>query len=348
MKNVLVAFVALACVALVPGFAQADTNVNLQEAELSRAPGAPIPIAPRGPGGPIYNTIPDPFPGSFPSMGFEATSLDEFGDHLVLGGTDRDLEKIVITMTNWACENDFTWDGAAWVANRDGYAGEACVTTPGTGFDHPITLNIYEVDYSGGPPALGSLIISKTDTQFMQYRPSWDDVNCTADGQTPATYQPFGGKWYDPVLATCVTGYNFTIEYDYTADGITLPDEIIVTVAYDTNNHGANPIGMAGPYSSLNVAVDTPAATIGTNAEPDDTFGDSSWAGYYCDAGAGGTDFLRRDYDVGCWIGYTPILVINPAPPPQLPTSGTVALVLLGVLLLGTLAFSVRRLSRND
>jgi len=37
------------------------------------------------------------------------------------------------------------------------------VTTPGTGFDHPVTINIYEVDNSGADPAVGPLIVSKTD-----------------------------------------------------------------------------------------------------------------------------------------------------------------------------------------
>mgnify|MGYP003572137873 CR=1 FL=1 len=347
MRRLLATLVALLCAVVLPGIAQAGPDVNIQEAELARSPNAPVPIAPRGPGGPIYNTIPDPFPGSFPSMGYEANSLDEFGDHIVLGSTARDLEKIELTMTNWACENDYTWNGSSWVANRDGTAGEACVTTPDSGFDHPITLNIYDVDYSGGPPALGTLLASKTDTYFMYYRPSWDSVNCTGAGETPADDIPFGGKWYDPVLGACVHGYNTTIEYDFTSDGITLPDEIIVTVAYNTANHGAVPIGSAGPYSSLNVAVDPPPPTIGSNPEPDDTWGDSSWAGYYCDGGAGGTDTLRRDYAVDCWIGYTPIMVINPTPPPQLPATGTIAVVILGVLLLGTLAFSVRGLTKN-
>ena len=52
----------------------------------------------------IFDMIPAPYPGSFPSVGYQATSTDEFGDHIMFGGVDRRLDSVVISLTDWACE----------------------------------------------------------------------------------------------------------------------------------------------------------------------------------------------------------------------------------------------------
>jgi hypothetical protein len=257
-----------------------------------------------------YNSIPDVYPGSFPSLGYEATSTDEFGDHIAFAGASRDLQTVTVSLTNWACENDFDLDGEAWVPNRDGYAGEACVTAPGSGYEHPIRLNIYEVDDSGADPAVGSLIHSVESDFHIPFRPSWDGVNCTAVGQTPGTNIPFGGKWYDPVLAACVSGYAFDIEFDLSGAGVVVPDEVIFGIEYGTSHHGNNPIGQNGPYNSLNVSLTTEAPSVGTDAEVGTLFWDTSHGPFYCDGGLGGTDTFRRDYEPdpskSCWGAYIP------------------------------------------
>lgn len=257
----------------------------------------------------IYDSIPANYPGSFPSLGYEATSTDEFGDHIMFAGASRDLHSVEVGLTNWACENDYDNVGGVWVPNRDGYAGDACESTPGSSYSHPITLNIYEVDNSGANPAVGSLIATVTENFDIPFRPSWDAVNCTAAGGTPATTAPFGGKWYDPVLGACVYGYAFNITFDFTSLNINLPEEVIFGVAYNTANHGAAPLGVTGPYSSLNVSVTTDAPSIGTNVEADTVFWDTSYGGFYCDDGVGGTDTFRRD--AGCWGSYTPVVRFN-------------------------------------
>lgn len=254
----------------------------------------------------VYDSIPAVYPGSFPSLGYEATSTDEFGDQIAFAGTARGLQSVEVGLTNWACENDFDNVGGTWVPNRDGGAGEACVSTPGSFFTHPITLNIYEVDTSGVDPAVGALIASVTDTFDIPFRPSWDSVNCTAAGQTPATDIPFGGTWYDPVLDACVHGYAFNITFDFSGMGITLPDEVIFGVAYNTAHYGDPPLGTSGPYSSLNVSVTVDAPSVGVNVEADSAYWDTSYGPFYCDGGAGGTDTFRRD--AGCWGTYTPVV----------------------------------------
>ena len=252
---------------------------------------------------PGYDSIPAVMPGSFASLGYQATSTDETGDHIAFAGTDRSLDSVTVSLTNWACENDFDFVGGTWVPNRGNT--DACITTPGSGFNHPITLNIYEVDNSGPNPAVGALIASKTETFFIPFRPSWDSAMC-AD---PSTDVPFGGRWYDPVLGACVHGYAFNIDFDFSLDGITLPDEVIYGVAYDTSHYGSTPLGVNGPYNSLNLSLASDAPSVGTDVESDTLFWDSSHGPFYCDGGTGGNDTFRRD--AGCWAPYTPVVRFN-------------------------------------
>ena len=243
-----------------------------------------------------YNSIPVVYPGSFTSLGYAATSTKEFGDLIQLSGAFRKLNTIELSLTNWACENDFSWNGANWVANRT--STQACITTPGSSYTHPITLNIYNVDNSSGTNQVGTLITTKTITATIPFRPSWDSVNCPA----PTADIPFGGTWYDPVQSSCVHGYAFNLNYDFSLDNLTLPDQVVVTIAYNTSVHGFAPIGNPGPYDSLNVSLATNSPTTGTNVEPDVVFWNTTFGGFYTDGGAGGVGILRRDTN---WAPYT-------------------------------------------
>ncbi len=250
------------------------------------------------PSAPIYDAIPAVYPGSFPSLGYEATSTDEFGDHISFAGTARALTTVDVSLTDWACENDGTRA-----------QNEACISTPGSFFTHPITLNLYTVDHTGGNPAVGALLGSVTQTFNIPYRPSWDSTMCTGAGETPATDLPFGGKWYDPVGAKCVHGSAFNITFDFSSLNLTLPDEVIYGVAYNTQHYGVSPTGLPGPYDSLNVSLAQVPPAGGTDVEPGTTFWDTSHGPFYCDGGVGGTDTFRRDS--GCWDTYTPVVRFN-------------------------------------
>lgn len=249
----------------------------------------------------IYDSIPSPYPGGFPSEGFQATSTDEFGDHIAFADTERGLGSVVVSMTNWACGNDFTWNGSTWVP-KVGTAPCTTDNTTGTGYNHPITLNLYNVDNSGPKPKVGSLIATKTQSFFIPFRPSATPAQCNND--------PF--RWYNPADGICYNGYAFNIEFDFSASSITLPDEIIYGVAYNTFTHGANPLGVDGPYSSLNLSLATTGALIGTDVETDAIFHDSSWSGAYCSPVPTPLDVFQRDGV--CWAPYTPAVRFNLKP----------------------------------
>lgn len=236
----------------------------------------------------VYNNVPNPIPGNVPSVGFEATSTSEWGGQMQLDGTNRVDPTVTVLMSSWACQSG-TWNGGD------------CLTTSGATFTHPVTLNVYNV---GTSDSVGTLITSKTESFAMPYRPSADSINCT-DGNA--------GKWSDGT--TCYNGKAFTISFDFT--GTTLPNKVIIGVAYNTSNYGSSPIGTAAcgtncPYDSLNVGTNpTPSVGIALPTV-DDAYLNSSWSGAYCD-GTLGTGTFRLD--AGCWTGYLPAIKIeaNPA-----------------------------------
>ncbi len=237
----------------------------------------------------IYNNIPSPTPGNVPSVGFEATSASEFGGQVQLAGSERKDPTITVLMSSWACKS------GSWNLHN-------CITNPGSTFTHPITLNIYNVNGDDSP---GSLIASETQTFTMPYRPTADDgTNCNGAQ---------AGEWWDGT--ECLNGKAFTISFSLS--GVTLPDDAVIGVAYNTSHYGSSPIGTTAcnstaqgcPYDSLNVGT-APSPTVGTaGPSVDDAYLNSTWSGAYCDSGVGGTGAFRLD--AGCWTGYLPAFKVE-------------------------------------
>jgi LPXTG-motif cell wall-anchored protein len=163
----------------------------------------------------------------------------------------------------------------------------------------------------------GALLGTVTKTVTVPYRPSADPVNCPS---APTA-------WFNAGTSTCHNGFAFTATFDFVPLVLTVPDRVIVTVAFNTEHHGAAPLSVPGPYNSLNVAVSTGLApTVGTDVDTDSMFLDSSWGGAYADGGTGGLDTLRADD--GGWTGYglalevTTYDVLSTLPFDPGPTSG--------------------------
>jgi hypothetical protein len=223
----------------------------------------------------IYDSIPDPLPPNLPSLGYQATQTSELGDHIIFAGTERVLNSVTVTMSNWALNSTYPDMEAA-------------------GFTHPITLNIYEVEKTGITPAVGTLITSLTQDFLIPWRPE-------ADPTCP------GGTAWRASNGNCYNGYAVNIVFDFSTQSITLPDEIIYGLAYNTNTWGADPIGENGPYESLNFALSS-ANAAGTNVDPDDVFWNTETAAWYADGGTGGVGIFRRDTN---WAGYVPAIRFN-------------------------------------
>lgn len=193
------------------------------------------------PGTVIYDSQPEPLPGNIPSRAFQVTQTTEFGDHITFGTGPRELGTANVVFSSWACETGTTG------------AGGNCVSTPGSTFNHPITLNLYEVD-AASPTGVGALITSVPQDVAVPFRPSADPA-CAANG-----------GWGSP---DCFNGFAFTVEFDLA--GVTVPNEIIYSIAFNTSTFGNPPVGAPGFYDSLNVGL-VPSPTTGTDTDPDVVF----------------------------------------------------------------------------
>jgi putative cell wall-binding protein len=264
---------AAAAVAVTGMVAALTVGVGVAASAAPAAPAAPPPSPVT-----IYDSIPEEMPPSWVSLGYQATSTSEFGDLIQLDGTDRALTGITVGMVDWACGSDYTKDGDTWVAGPGG----PCVTEPGASFTHPITVSFYDADASGAVPVVGKLITSVTQDVTVPFRPSADAEHCGDN------------RWYNASTASCHNGYAFTTHFDVPGAYV-LGESVLVTVSYNTQTHGHSPLGIGGPYNSLNVAVADDGPTVGTDPDANQMFLDSTWAGAYGDNGAGGTGTLRAD-----------------------------------------------------
>lgn len=163
----------------------------------------------------IYDSIPAPLPPNVPSLGYQATQTSEFGDLIQFGGTNRTLKQVTLAMSDWALASDYP-----------SFPGST-----GPTWNHPLTLNLYNVDNSGPNPAPGTLIATRTQTFAIPWRPP-------ADPTCP------GGTAWRASDGNCYSGLAFTVTFDFT--GTSVPNQIIYGVAFNTETWGYAPIGTPG------------------------------------------------------------------------------------------------------
>jgi len=225
-------------------------------------------------------------PGNVASLGFEATSTREFGDHVrFTPGSKRRVREVTVVLSSWGCET------GAWNTGD-------CRTSKRAKFRHPITLNLYGV--SGG--GLGPLLATTTEKFKIPYRPS-------------ASSKCGDGRWYSRKEKTCFNGFALEVSFKL-REGVTLPDEVIWGVAYSTTHHGYAPVGQGAAcftepggcgYDSLNVGSES-LALVGTDVDPDGAYLNTTHAPFYCDGGAGGVGTFRNDTGPPvCWTGFRPM-----------------------------------------
>ncbi len=216
----------------------------------------------------VYDALPSTTPATnYPSVGFEATSTSEFGDYVHLGGTDRSLNTATVTMSDWALYSDYS--------SNSTYSGNSVSWT------HPITLNIYSnhLGFNGAPD---TLLATDTENVTIPWRPV--SGGC-----------PDHTAWLDSA-GHCDHGLAFNATFDMSSLNATLPNDVIVGVAYNTADYGSAPTHQAGPYNSLNVAVpDNQAVTAGSDNNVNNVFWNTSYGPFYADGGAAGVGIFRQD-----------------------------------------------------
>jgi hypothetical protein len=174
----------------------------------------------------IYKNIPS---AALPALGFESDSVWEFGGEVEFEGTARKSPTVAVELESYACQTGSV---------------ETCQTTPGSRFEWPITLSIYKVG------SLSSPIARITKTFKIPYRPS-ESPKCPNVG------------WSKGYGAKCAFARGTKITFQL--PGATLPGQAVIAVAYNTETYGAEPTGTAGPYDSLNVAVNATYQCINEN-----------------------------------------------------------------------------------
>ena len=217
----------------------------------------------------VYDAIPNPLPPNMASQPFQAQQTAEFGDYVHLGGTNRVLNTVTVTMSDWALYSTY--------ASNTHYSGNTATWT------HPITLNVYS-NHLGTNGAPDTVLATTTENITIPWRPEASTACGTA-------WKASDGN--------CYNGIAFNAAFDLSSLNVTLPNDVIVGVAYNTQTYGSNPLGVDGPYNSLNVGVEG-AATVGTDNNTDNVFWNTSTAAYYTDGGLAGVGIFRQD------TGWTP------------------------------------------
>jgi hypothetical protein len=206
------------------------------------------PICDHGDNTVAYNAMPfDVVNCLNPAVAFEANGWNEFGDSVTLSGAARTLNSLNVDFQSFACQSG-QWNAA--VSN--------CASAAGAAFTHPITANIYAVADCSGNPCPGSLLATSGPVnQTIPYRPSADSTCPANAGGAPA-----GAAWFNPLApggGTCQNSIGKVLTFNFPA--ITLPNQVIWTVAFNTSTSGYAPMAPqpcqsdpAGcPYDSLNV-----------------------------------------------------------------------------------------------
>jgi hypothetical protein len=227
------------------------------------------------------------------SLGFECCSVDEFGDALSLKKASARVTKVSVLLSSWGCEAGSGFNGT-------------CQTTPGSGFSEPVTLTIYGVTLdSNSKPQPGAVLLQQTGTFQIPYRPS-SNPKCANTG--------YGGGFIGRFDRACDNGLSHVITFNVRSGRVTLPQQVIVTVAYNTSDSGYNPYGQNTQcftssggcgYDSLNVSAYGDGGFIGTPIDFNGVQVYFTDAGFYCNGQPENPNYTLQD-DYSCWTGYHP------------------------------------------
>jgi len=247
----------------------------------------------------IYDSAPSPLPPNMPSLGYQATQTSEFGDLIQFGGGTRLLKQVTLVMSDWALASDYP----------------AFPGSTGPTWNHPLTLNLYNVDNSGANPAPGALIATRTQISAIPWRPA-------ADPTCP------GGTAWRASDGNCYNGLAFKVSFNFT--GTVVPNQIIYGVAFNTQTWGYAPIGAPGPYVSLNFGLSSQPPSVGSNPFPDTAYWNTQTAANYADGGAGGVGIFRRDTN---WTPFSGAVTFETQDLLEVPTLSPLALLFLAFVL---------------
>lgn len=180
---------------------------------------------------------------NYPSWGMEAHNFSEFGNRVMISSGVRDLSSVDFTLSSHGMSE--TESNVTWCAvNPDNCTDE--------GFIYPITANVYDNTLTN--------IASTTQDVFVPWRPAGNpECGTAADGRK---------GWMTNGVCHDLSAIAFNASFDFSAQNITLPDDVVFGIAYNTTTKGYSPTGVISPADSLNVALRdsiTQPATVGVD-----------------------------------------------------------------------------------
>lgn len=197
----------------------------------------------------VFSNIPQVLPLSYPSLGFSASSTNALGNLVELAGGQRVADHVEVVMVTWATAAKYPALGAL----------------DPSGYRHPVTASIYELQTDSDGVTTLRLLDKATAQVQIPWRPA-----TLPDG---APY-PFNG-------------YAFKALIPLSAE-VPLPNTCIISIGFDTQNSGASPVGVAGPYNELNLALSSSVPSIGRDPNADAVFWSQRDKWYYPASNWGG------------------------------------------------------------
>ena len=183
----------------------------------------------------VFNQMPATLELSYPSYAFSANHVRMFGNYVQLGGSERYLNTVTVTMVTWAKQSDFQ--------SSSEYQNPA-------GWNHSIEAVIYAVDNTGANSVL-NYVTSSTKEVLVPWKPTVVPVGYAETAGSPYPYN----------------GYAFNVTFQF--DGmVQVPHQLVVAVDFDTSQSGFQPKGALGPYDKLNVATGLLTPSVGTDLSP--------------------------------------------------------------------------------
>jgi hypothetical protein len=119
-----------------------------------------------------------------------------------------------------------------------------------------------------------------TEPKTIPFRPSANLAQCGDN------------RWHNPSTGTCHNGYAFNVSFDLSASGVVASDDIIVSVAYNTQTRGYAPTNVSGPYDSLNVSLALAGPTAGTDETATEVFRSTGAGAFGISASPTGTGLV--------------------------------------------------------
>jgi hypothetical protein len=227
----------------------------------------------------VFDAIPTPTPFNVRSLGYEATATAEFGGMAVFGPGSRSLTSGTVLMSNWALESTYEPLGTS------------------SGYNVPLVFNIYDV---GPGNTVGSLLATSSVNAFIPWRP---EASAGCDN----------GAWRAGD-GTCYNGIAALVTFDFAGENV--GNQVIYGLAFNTQNYGASPTGVSGPYNSLNFGLASSPPSVGTTL-PDTAYWNTSYAPFYTDGGAGGVGVFRADTNWSPDVAAAQIITADQVPEPN-------------------------------